>query len=196
MPAISNIQQMGTKRKTVNANSSANYKFVDLPNLNNISNIIMQYMPEEVKKHTLFKSLPEKQFSLCKPLVEAVETIKPWSDIFYIALITVAPRAKLNIHVDWDDMKDSPFALNIPIYNCAKTPSIFYRLKDNAETKVVYQDHGDPYHYYDESQAEEIERFYLTKAAFFNTQTAHSSINDTDEPRIVISVRFKTPLKF
>jgi hypothetical protein len=196
MPAISNIQQIRIKQKTVNIGDSFNYKFVDLPNLNDISNIIMRYVPEEVKKHTLFKSLPEKQFSLCKPLVEAVETIKPWSDIFYIALITVAPCDRLKIHIDWDDMKERPYALNIPIYNCAKTPSIFYRLKDNAKTEVVYQDHGDPYYYYDESQADEIERFYLTKAAFFNTRIPHSALNTTNEARIMISVRFKTPLEF
>ena len=173
------------------------YQYVDIPNLSDISKIIMRYVPEEIKTQTLFRSLSEKQFSLCKPLVEAVETIKPWDDIDYIAMITVAPNSKLSIHIDWDDIKDRPYALNIPIYNCATTPSIFYRLKDkDTQTKAIYQAHGDPYHYYDEDQTEEIERFFLYKAAFFNTQIPHSAVNDTDEPRIIISIRFKTPIEF
>ena len=36
MPAISNIQQIRIKQKTVNIGDSFNYKFVDLPNLNDI----------------------------------------------------------------------------------------------------------------------------------------------------------------
>jgi hypothetical protein len=173
------------------------YQYVDIPKLDEISKIIMQYIPKDIVKKTLFRSLPEKQFSLCRPLVEAVETIRPWHDIDYIALITVAPHSKLSIHVDWDDIKDRPYALNIPIYNCATTPSIFYRLKNkDVQPKAIYQDHGDPYHYYDEEQTEEIERFFLHKAAFFNTQVPHSAVNDTDEPRIIISIRFNTPIEF
>ena len=196
MVAISNIGQLKKQHKNVTQLGLPRYKFIDLPNLDNVSNIIMQYVPEEVKKYTVFKSLPDKQFALCKPLVEAVETIKPWSDIYYIAMITVAPHDKLPTHTDWD-MKDKPYALNIPIYNCAKTPSIFYQLKDkNDKPKVIYQDHGDPFYYYDSDQTEEIERFYLTKAAFFNTQIPHSALNTTDEARIMISIRFKTPIEF
>jgi hypothetical protein len=196
MVAISNIRKKITQSKSTIQIDRPNYKFIDLPKIDEISNIIMQYLPEDIKKYTVFKSLPEKQFALCKPLVEAVETIKPWSDIYYIALITVAPFDKLPTHIDWD-MKDKPYSLNIPIYNCSKTPSIFYRLKDkNDKPKVIYQDHGDPFYYYDGDQTEEIERFYLTKAAFFNTQIPHSALNTTNEARIMISVRFKTPLEF
>jgi hypothetical protein len=196
MVAISNIRHLKTKQKLTSSSNRPNYRYIDLPKIDEVSKIIMQYIPPDVKKYTVFKSLPEKQFALCKPLVEAVEMIKPWSDIYYIAMITVAPHDKLPTHIDWD-MKDKPYALNIPIYNCDKTPSIFYRLKDvNCEPKVIYQDHGDPFYYYDGDQTEEIERFFLHKAAFFNTQVPHSALNTTDEARIMLSVRFKTPIEF
>jgi hypothetical protein len=192
MPGISNIHKTETNKSSTT--EPLRYKFIDLPKLEEISNTILPYIPTEVHKYTVFKSLPEKQFSLCKPLVEAVESIKPWSDIYYIAMITVAPYDKLPTHIDWD-MKDKPWSLNIPIYNCAKTPSVFYKLKSpDAEPKVIYQDHGDPFYYYSSDQTEEVERFHLTKAAFFNTQVPHSAVNNTSQARIMISVRFKSPL--
>jgi hypothetical protein len=173
-----------------------NYKFIDFPKLDEIQKIILQFIPEDVKKYTVFRSLPENKFALCKPLVEAVETIKPWSDVYYIAMITVAPHDKLPTHTDWD-MKDKPYSLNIPIYNCDKTPSIFYKLKiPDDQPKVIFQDHGDPFYYYSADQTEEIERFNLTQTAFFNTQVPHSALNTTSEARIMISVRFKSPIEF
>jgi len=196
MVAISNIRHLKTKQKSIAQLATPNYQYIDLPKLDEISTVIMRYLPEDIKKYTVFKSLPEKQFALCKPLVEAVETIRPWNDIYYIAMIAVAPHDKMPTHIDWD-MKDNPYSLNIPIFNCDKTPSVFYKLKDeNCKPKVVYQDHGDPFYYYESDQTEELERFYLTKAAFFNTQVPHSALNTTDKARIMISVRFKTPLKF
>jgi hypothetical protein len=189
MVAISNINH-------INRSTSFNYKFVNLPNLTEISSAVVKYIPENYKKFLGFTSITKDKFSSCTPLVEAVETIRPWHDVDYIALITVSPYNKLPTHIDWD-MADNPFSLNIPIFNCAKTPSVFYKLKNKQiEPKIIYQDHGDPFYYYDSDQTEEVERFYLTKAAFFNTQIPHSAINDTNETRIMISVRFKTPLKF
>lgn len=196
MVAISNINKLKSTHNIVPVSDRPRYKFIDLPYLEDISRIILEYVPDDVKKYTVFKSLPEKQFALCKPLVQAVQSIKPWTDIYYIAMIVVAPHDKLPTHIDWD-MKENPYALNIPIYNCDKIPSIFYKLKDqDCEPKVIYQDHGDPFYYYDSDQTEEVERFFLTKAAFFNTQVPHSVFNTTDEARIMISVRFKTPLEF
>jgi hypothetical protein len=193
MPGISDIHTI-TSNKEPSQTLPLRYKYIDLPRIEDIQRLVLPYIPSDVYKYTVFKSLPEFQFSLCKPLVEAVEVIRPWNDISYIAMITVAPHDKLPTHIDWD-LKDNPWALNIPIYNCDDTVSIFYRLKDeNCEPKVIYQDHGDPFYYYSGDQTEELERFYLTKAAFFNTQVPHSALNTTDKARIIISIRFKTPL--
>ena len=51
------------------------------------------------------------------------------------------------------------------------------------------------YNGYKESDVEEIDRIYLNKAAFFNTQVPHSAINPTDEPRIILTIRSDKPWK-
>ena len=67
MVAISNIRKKIIQSKSTIQIDRPNYKFIDLPKIDEISNIIMQYLPEDIKKYTVFKSLPEKQFALCKP---------------------------------------------------------------------------------------------------------------------------------
>jgi hypothetical protein len=173
------------------------YKFIDLPNLDLIAQRILKYVPEDYKKKNNLYSLPIEIFTACTPLVEAVETIKPWSDLDYIAMIVALPNIKMPIHTDTGSLVENKYSLNIPIYNCEKPYTAFFRVKDHIsgveQTHATMATQNNNYINYNETDVVEIGRMHLYKAAFFNTQVPHTVINTTDDLRIMISVRSKTP---
>jgi hypothetical protein len=174
------------------------YKFIDLPNLDLIAQRILKHVPEDYKKKNIYKSLPIEIFTACTPLVEAVETIKPWSDLEYIAMIVALPDIEMPIHTDLGStLVENKYALNIPIYNCEKPYTAFFRVKDHISgverTHAAIETPSSNYLHYNETDVVEIGRMHLYKAAFFNTQVPHTVINTTDDLRIIISIRSKTP---
>jgi len=173
------------------------YKFIDLPNIEKIGEIVWRHIPPEEKNQLSYRSSSVELFSKCKPLVEAVEVIKPWSDVREIGLVIVKPNSKLYIHTDLGELTiKHKYALNFPIYNTENVYTVFYKAKDNVEGKITYQEHGDPFVYYEEQDVYEIDRMNLTRAAFVNTQILHTVINPTTEPRAAITLRFNTPFDF
>lgn len=174
-----------------------NYQYVDLPNIDNIAQEILKRLPLEHRKKNMFKGYPTDFFDI-KPLRDAVETITPWDNIHDIALVSTKPYSFLPTHIDYHDLlKETIYALNIPIYNCDDTHVVFYRvIKENILAAHKTQEHGnaDDYCEYAESDVEELEKFYLKTAALFNTQVPHRAVNNTNEPRIVLTIRFKSKL--
>ncbi len=170
------------------------YQFIDLPNLKEIQEKILRNLPQDFKSRTLYITLPTSSFQACAPLFHAIETIKPWSDIDKIGLVVVQPNLKIPIHIDLgEQIIKHKFAINIPIYNCEKPYTSFYRHLLQDQGDVYVQPHGDSLIRYEESAMQEIARMHLYKPAFFNTQIPHGITNPTDEPRIAVSVRFSTP---
>jgi len=169
------------------------YKFIDLPNIELISELILKNIPEEYKKKNIYKTFPLEIFKECTPLLEAVETIKPWSDLEQIALVITMPNEKFPIHTDTGIALKTIYALNIPIYNTKKTYTAFYEIKNNVTGLEKSQSHvGDDFIQYNEEDVTEIGRMHLYKAAFFNTQVPHCIVNPTDDIRIIITLRSKT----
>ena len=76
------------------------YKFIDLPNIDLIAERILRNIPKEYMKNNMSKSIPFEIIKECTPLVEAVETMKPWSDLAEISLIITMPNEKFPIHTD------------------------------------------------------------------------------------------------
>jgi hypothetical protein len=169
-----------------------NYHYIDLPHLEDISKIVLKHLPPQFYKETLFSMTHPDVFKPCKPLVAAIETIRPWDEIQEIAVISVNNVTAMPIHVDQDN--NTTWALNIPIQNCLETYTSFYRVLENQTPDVMAHErtYGTVFANYRLDQVEEIDRLYLTKAAFFNTQVPHRAFNFSDEMRIIISVRFKT----
>jgi hypothetical protein len=171
------------------------YKFIDLPNLEEIQTIILRNLPQQYKESHMYMTRPVEDFSACTPLVNAVETFKPWDELLSIGIVITQPHKKIPVHTDLGDLVIKyKYSCNIPIYNCNKPYTSFYRLLDGGEPKIVTQPHGDMLTLYSDDQIEEIARMHLYKPAIFNTQVPHGITNPTDEPRIVISIRFKTPI--
>ena len=171
-----------------------NYQYVDMPNLEEISKKVLEKIPDFHKDNSAYKSYDKKFFGEIEILTESVETLKPWNEIFDVAIVSTKHNSKLPIHIDYGPVEKTKYSLNIPVYNCEKTYTVFYKIKEGAqfEKKSAGINY---YNGYKESDVEEIDRIYLNKAAFFNTQVPHSAINPTDEPRIILTIRSDKPWK-
>ena len=169
------------------------YKVLDLPFLEIIAEKILRNLPADYMTSDNYLSMPKELFEPCWPLVKAIETIRPWSDVLCISIISAKPDTSLPIHID-SNLEDSPWAINIPIYNCddVRSYTAFYKtIKDITPIeKSPKETHGDAYFDYTLDQVEEIDRLHLTTAMLFNTQVPHRVVNGSDKPRIIISVRF------
>ena len=174
-----------------------NYQYINLPNIDSIAEEILKKLPPNHRKKNMLKGYPIEFFDT-KTLRDAVSTITSWDNISVIALVSTKPHSFLPIHKDdFLGKYQEYYALNIPIYNCDNTHVIFYRTvnKENVgEHKSQEHGNGENYYQYAESDVEEIEKFYLKTATLFNTQVPHRAINNTNEPRIVLTIRFKSRL--
>lgn len=180
------------------------YRYVDLPNLDKIQEIVLERLGEFYINTSIFKVCAVDDFAIPE-LIQAVETIKPWNDVLHVAVITQEPFGHINnprnIHKDvmsyTSKGQEQPVVLNIPIYNCLATYLALYKpLTDPYLYKGTYPN-GHEYEawHWKKGGVEEIDRLYLHKAALFNTQVPHSIINETKKTRIIISVRFSSLIK-
>ena len=171
------------------------YKYVDFPNLKETVNEILKIIPELHKDTSVYKSYDKEFFSNIKLLKDGVEKFNSWNEIFDIAIVSTKANSSLPIHKDFGPIEKTIYSLNLPLYNCDKSYNILYKLKENANFKKKSDENND-YEYlkYKERDLEEVARFYLTQAVLFNTQMPHTAINPTNEPRIMLTMRFNTPL--
>jgi hypothetical protein len=171
------------------------YKYVDFPNLKETVNEIYKIIPELHKDTSVYKSYDKEFFSNIKLLKDGVEKFNSWNEIFDIAIVSTKANSSLPIHKDFGPIEKTIYSLNIPLYNCDKSYNILYKLKENAQPEKR-TDGKNEYEYfkYKEKDVEEVARFYLTQAVLFNTQMPHTAINPTNEPRIMLTMRFNTPL--
>lgn len=170
-----------------------NYKFLELPKLNVIQRRVWNDWLHMDIDDDRFWPQDKKDWEHYTELVEAVETVMDWGKVWYVALVTVNPGSRLPIHTDGgENDKRNPYALNIPIHNCDKTYTPFYRLldPDYKPKPTTTFSKNDLYLDYPEDQVEEVDRMYLTQPAYFRHQMIHSVINPTNQLRVALSVRF------
>jgi len=199
------------------------YKFIDLPTAGIAEQVLTINSTSTHKdiissKEKTFKFTAPDAYKDCSALVQAVECITSWQNVFYIALVHTPPGV-VDIHVDFDLYDDatvdwdatspkelakfkllfkhrhqhhlSPWALNFPITNCDTTYTAFYQETQHTNPKFqVHPKNGFPYYTFDQTELEEVDRLYLHQPAFFNTQEIHGAINNTDQDRYVLTVRF------
>lgn len=175
------------------------YKYVEFPNLEEIAETIYYNIPESYKIIGGFRSHVTESFEKCKPLVDGVNLFTEWSNVKNIAIITVTPNGGyMPVHTDYD-MGEFTYALNLPVANCGLTSyTCLYRVLPGRSAKTSERDdtNGSNYNHYEFEDVEEIERFYLTQPAFFDTAVPHSVHNYGNEQRVILSVRFKKAFKF
>jgi hypothetical protein len=179
------------------------YEYVDLPHIDKIIEQVLARLDEFYFENTIFKVFPPTEFE-SPLLVEAVEKIKPWSEVAHTSIITTRPFAHeanpdTNIHQDIMSLtehgQEQAVCLNIPIFNCEKSyVAIYEQLQDPYKLEGKYKN-GHIYEawHWKPDWCKEIDRMYLPKPALFYTQMPHGIINETDQSRIILSVRFSTP---
>ena len=171
------------------------YKYVDFPKLEEVKKEVLSILPDMHNDTSVYKSYTKDFFEKIKLLKEGVETFKPWSEMFDIAIVSTKPNSQLPIHKDFGPVTKTIYALNLPISNCDKSYNILYKEKPGATAKQRTDGVNEyEYYKYKENDLEEVCRFHLTQAAFFNTQLPHTAINPTDQARIMLTMRFDSPL--
>jgi hypothetical protein len=165
------------------------YKYLDLPYLEDIKQIIPKYLPELYKKESKFTPESPEPFSKCWQLVKAIETVTPWENVESIVIISCSKDIPFDIHTD---NYTNSYALNIPLLNCENSYTLFYKVKEGESpiSKAVEQTHNLPYSFYKDNQVEVIDKMYLHKPAYFNTNVPHKPVTETDGVRLILSVRF------
>lgn len=187
------------------------FKAVTLSNLGLIQQQLSELISDSTdqrfqqKKHHTFLDMPPDFYKSIVPLVQAVETVRPWSDVEYIAIIKTVPGI-IDIHVDTDveyivqgryvpGPPEAKWALNIPIANCDDTYTCVYKLKPGRQARrAVHPINKFLHNVYVLEDLDEVGRYYLHSAAFFNTSEIHRPVNNTDQDRVVLSIRFNTDL--
>jgi hypothetical protein len=178
------------------------YKHVELPHMAKIKKTILENLDQFFFKNSIFKVCKTSSFEFPE-LINAVETIKPWSEVAHISIIAQQPfvhktSPDTNIHQDVMSLtergQEQPVCLNIPIYNCDDTYVAIYKpLREPYRYQGTYKNGHtwDAWHW-KQDWVEEIDKLYLHTPALFYTQMPHGIINETSEARIIISVRFST----
>jgi hypothetical protein len=186
----------------MNESEIKTHVWVDLPNLKELQEEVIKFLPEHYFYAPAFDTHNPDMFENLPELRKAIEFIgKPFSDIYCICVITCHPHIGHPLHRDnKPDDNCSDYMFNIPIYNCEKTYVNFYTEKPGVEPIMVR--HGaasnreDPYPHYLEDDVEVFETVYTTRAALINTMLIHGGQNTTDENRIIISIRYSSKFDF
>ena len=183
----------------VDLNKEFNYRYLDMPYIEEIGQEIWESIPTEIKK-TQYTSNPAHKFKRSAKLIRSLQTIHSWNDIYVVGLIIVDPKSFLPIHVDTN--YKHMYSLNIPIYNtCNKSMTYFFKPKNNSVTlKVLHAcpkyNSKDSFYVSFLEDVEFLDCFPLVKPAIFNTHIPHAVVNDTDDFRCILSFRFNSPINF
>ena len=173
------------------------YKYIDLNNSNLSQQIadFIQPRPCLIGAPDFANLVGPDAFWHCTPLVQAVETVCPWSEIYFIGVLKFNPEFKL-IHQDQTPGYEYEWALNIPVLNCADTYTAFYQPRTGQQAEFVDRpDISAEYHVWRPEQVEEVERMYFTQPVLFNSSSIHCVHNPTELVRVSLTVRFRRDLR-
>jgi len=167
------------------------YKFIDIPQLEEIQRHFLKEVPRwPSSDHRNFPKDSE-YLAGCTPLIEYLEKVNLWRYVKYIGILQIYPHVS-PIHVDRDE-ENTPYAINIPVYNYIDTHVAFYEVV-SGETSIAKTTEDTQWTDYSTAEMKEIDRIYYHKAAIFNTQVPHQVCNYTDDVRISVSIRFTKSL--
>jgi hypothetical protein len=177
-------------------NSEFYWKHIDIDNYDNVINEIRCYMNDELK-NILYpygfgiynnKSKFQEHCGLFMNWV-ASHSLK----IRRIAVIKLPPHRIQNIHRDSIEDLTNTYGLNLNLYNCENSYTRMFELIDENNVPVTsYTPFGQPFIPYHESQCREVTRYNLSKPVLLDLNKLHSVINNTNDIRISISIRFTT----
>lgn len=178
-----------------------NYIPIPCTILREIQETIIPHLPESFQTHNLFCPVDPSLFEINLYLKAYVEHIKPWHEVLSIVIISATPGSTMPIHYDCDLIpliesgKGSRYALNIPLQNCDSIVTNFYKPLPHAvpvKKTGEYVTTDNEMLIYKPEDVEQIDSFVLSTPHLFNALVPHNAHNNTEQTRIIISLRFKT----
>ena len=151
--------------------------------------------------------------SFSPTLIDLVKKLGVFDRLAYATFVIAASKrisskVPFNIHIDHSDWKKVSYALNIPVLNCENTYTVWYdtELDDDPKGYIKVNSGIGPDEWVDESLsmnkmaspiiqkkgtvATEIARLHSINPAWVNISIPHAPVNTTNEPRVLISLRF------
>jgi hypothetical protein len=130
---------------------------------------------------------PHQRLVKDSPSLTAIRTQFPFLGSMY-NIYVFPPNAGLPAHID----SFRQCAINIPISNTLESTTSFYKLQDPVNLEHV------EHRAYDKvlSNITEVFKFTLTCPTLINNKIAHSVINNSDKPRVVLSWGLNSDIEF
>ncbi len=150
----------------------------------NIDSIEVNRIKEDYLKHLPDNSHFFQEVSIENKTFMGMEILRS-------VLIQVEPRATGRIHTDFRPDKNfgDQLAIQIPLINCEHSLTELW--SSDYEPPVQYTSNGQPYNYFDRARCIKVSEFVLTQPVLWRTDIPHSVSNNSDNPRLAISLRFK-----
>ena len=174
-----------------------NYKFVDMPNLDLITqkiyDVIAQHgLPDCPSVYYLDPEGTEDRFKQIPELSNAMKQIGLY-DYWTTTAAIVCYTDGLPIHDD----SEPNYALVLPIKNNKDAFTVFYDVVGDPIEKFVESKHAQlRYFMYTPEQSREIERVEITRPTIINVRVPHNVIVYSKEtPRITLAMRLHDDFK-
>jgi len=134
-------------------------------------------------------------------LLELAPSLTAWLDkvglknnLLYAGLPCAAPHSIGNIHTDAKCTE----SINLPVYNCDAGYSAWYNAKQissiTESTSGKSADRSAEFIPHRSSDAVELARVSNKYPIWFNNSIPHNGINTSDQPRIILTLRFDCPI--
>lgn len=103
---------------------------------------------------------------------------------------------KIVPHIDYSNLDGSLvdrsyLAINFPIKNCHNSLTKFYEPVGELSKPIRHVENGVHYLVHPKQEWTEIDSYTLDRPVLLNTNVHHAVINNTDDVRISLSVRFR-----
>jgi hypothetical protein len=177
-------------------NSEFYWKHIDIDDYDNAINEIRYCITDELKS-----TLHPYGFSIYNnksKFQEQCGLFMNWMSkhslkIRTIAVIKFQPNKIQNIHRDSLGDLTNTYGLNLNLYNCENSYTRMFELINKNYVPITLRTPGGlPFIYYPNSVCREVTRYNLSKPVLLNLNKLHSVVNNTNDTRISISIRFTT----
>ena len=190
------------------------YKIITIPDLAQITQEVDRALPNLVTGKFNLKDVYSVSIVDTTHLLELAPTLAAWLDtiglknnLLYAGFPCAAPFSIGPIHSDGKCVE----SINLPVYNCERGYSVWYRAnqigkittarsgnstKDQRAEYVPYALPRQRLHLTQIMTADgpELARVSNQHPVWYNTQIPHRGINFSDQPRIILTMRFDCPI--
>jgi hypothetical protein len=177
------------------------YKIIDVSNLSKISYEVDSALGQLVTGATDLKSVYTFNIINTTHLLQLVPSLADWlniiglkNNLIYAGLPCIAPHSRGGIHIDGKCIE----AINLPVYNCENGYSVWYHaertgnIAESLSGKSTNQ--SAEYIPYLSADPVELARVSNKHPVWVNTAVPHCGINDSNRPRIILTLRFDCPI--